>query len=55
VPDKQWLCLHVHAGVTDDAVLARSNVKPHHVLDSFGDLLAIKDAVHAQQSDAAPA
>jgi hypothetical protein len=40
------------AGVTDDAVLAQSDVKPHFVVDSFGDLRAVRSHVELQQQQA---
>jgi ribonucleotide monophosphatase NagD (HAD superfamily) len=35
--------LLVMTGVTDDAVLQQSNIKPHFVVDSLGDLRALAE------------
>jgi hypothetical protein len=36
------------AGVTHDGVLSCSNVHPHYILDSFGDLLAVEHQARVQ-------
>lgn len=36
-----WCCVACLAGVTDDTILTESNITPHFVLDSFGDLRAV--------------
>lgn len=33
------------AGVTDDSTLSSSNIRPHFVLDSFGDLRAVAQQI----------
>jgi hypothetical protein len=48
-----WLLLAlvlVSAGVTDDGVLSCSNVHPHYILDSFGDLQAVEQQARLQSA-----
>jgi hypothetical protein len=43
------------SGVTDDAVLECSNIHPHFILDSFGDLRAVAQQLQQGQTKLAGA